>query len=383
MEVISESSLKKLKEHKYSASGTSLVEPYMQIYWRWLVEQIPTTWAPNTLTVVGLILNVVTSSLLFMFSPDGKTEAPRIVYLMCAVGLFLYQSLDAIDGKQARRTNTSSPLGELFDHGCDSVSTVFVGLGVTVALNMGRELDWMMYECFSGIYLFYMAHWQTYVTGTLRFGRFDVTETQLLIIGVYMMDFLFGASVWDLTFPIIGMTIRKAVLIFSMMPQIYQFGTNFSVIMQGGTGKNKSTIAGTSTIFPVLPILLVLALGVIIAQKSETHIYENHPCFFLLSFGLVGAKVTNRLVVAQMTKSEMDFFDSSLLGPAMLFLNQYFNYILNEYLVLWIMFFYVSQDLLRYSNSVCQQICTYLGIYCFDITSSPTSKILSKNGKSS
>jgi len=41
----------------------------------------------------------------------------------------------------------------------------------------------------------------------------------------------------------------------------------------------------------------VLALGVIIAQKSETRIYENHPCLFLLSFGLVGAKVTNRLVV--------------------------------------------------------------------------------------
>lgn len=83
MEVISESSLKKLKEHKYSASGTSLVEPYMQIYWRWLVEQIPTTWAPNTLTVVGLILNVVTSSLLFMFSPDGKTEVT--VYMFCIV----------------------------------------------------------------------------------------------------------------------------------------------------------------------------------------------------------------------------------------------------------------------------------------------------------
>ena len=34
--------------------------------------------------------------------------------------------LDAIDGKQARRTNSSNPLGELFDHGCDSLSTVFV-----------------------------------------------------------------------------------------------------------------------------------------------------------------------------------------------------------------------------------------------------------------
>lgn len=50
-------------------------------------------------------------------------QAPLWAYLMCAVGLFIYQSLDAIDGKQARRTNSSSPLGELFDHGCDSLST--------------------------------------------------------------------------------------------------------------------------------------------------------------------------------------------------------------------------------------------------------------------
>lgn len=45
------------------------------------------------------------------------------MYLVTAFGLFIYQSLDAIDGKQARRTNSSTPLGELFDHGCDSVST--------------------------------------------------------------------------------------------------------------------------------------------------------------------------------------------------------------------------------------------------------------------
>ncbi len=43
--------------------------------------------------------------------------------LSCAIGLFVYQTLDAIDGKQARRTKTQSPLGELFDHGCDSLST--------------------------------------------------------------------------------------------------------------------------------------------------------------------------------------------------------------------------------------------------------------------
>ena len=50
-------------------------------------------------------------------------QAPRWAFLLCALGLFIYQSLDAIDGKQARRTNSNTPLGELFDHGCDALST--------------------------------------------------------------------------------------------------------------------------------------------------------------------------------------------------------------------------------------------------------------------
>lgn len=54
---------------------------------------------------------------------DLSPCAPRWLYWTFAVGLFVYQSLDAIDGKQARRTGTSGPLGELFDHGCDALNT--------------------------------------------------------------------------------------------------------------------------------------------------------------------------------------------------------------------------------------------------------------------
>ena len=88
---------------------------------------------------------------------------------MCAVGFFLYQSLDAIDGKQARRTNTSSPLGELFDHGCDAISgfTVVmsalsaVGIQEFPRLGLGFALLLMV--------LNYCYHWQTYVSGVLHF----------------------------------------------------------------------------------------------------------------------------------------------------------------------------------------------------------------------
>ena len=42
---------------------------------------------------------------------------PGVVWLLVAVLLFLSHTLDGIDGKQARRTGSSNPLGELFDHG--------------------------------------------------------------------------------------------------------------------------------------------------------------------------------------------------------------------------------------------------------------------------
>lgn len=65
-----------------------------------------------------------------------------------ALGLFLYQSLDAIDGKQARRTKSSSPLGELFDHGCDSVST---GLFLQRKSRTTEEINFIRNNCLFSI----------------------------------------------------------------------------------------------------------------------------------------------------------------------------------------------------------------------------------------
>lgn len=90
---------------------------------------------------------------------------------MNAVGLFVYQSLDAVDGKQARRTNSASPLGELVDHGCDSVSIVCMILSTNIAVQLGSEPVWMFFMSFMATFIFYCAHWQAYVSGTLRFGK--------------------------------------------------------------------------------------------------------------------------------------------------------------------------------------------------------------------
>lgn len=55
--------------------------------------------------------------IVLVYSPSTSPSSSSF-----AAGIWLYSTFDNVDGKQARRTGTSSPLGELFDHGCDALN---------------------------------------------------------------------------------------------------------------------------------------------------------------------------------------------------------------------------------------------------------------------
>ncbi|XP_052124786.1 cholinephosphotransferase 1 isoform X6 [Frankliniella occidentalis] len=389
--ILSDGQLKRLSEHKYNSESQSLLDAWLQPWWNWLVRQVPIWLAPNLITLSGLIINIVTTLILIYYSPDAKSDAPRWAFFLCGVGLFAYQSLDAIDGKQARRTGTSSPLGELFDHGCDSISTVFVAISACIAVQLGYYPTWMFFQCFCAMTLFYCAHWQTYVSGTLRFGKLDVTEAQITIMFIHLISTIFGPSIWMAKIPPLEyFELRYVIGMFTILGATLNLYNMFLVIISGGGGKNGSTVAGTSVLSPIIPFGLVVVPAYIIYRKSVQAVYENNPVLYILAFGMVAAKVTNRLVVAHMTKNEMEYFDSALIGPLMLFLNQYFNFYIPEYIVLWMCLVWVMFDLMRYCSAVCLEICNYLRIQLFRIPSGggpavhsgPTS-VTDKNGAAS
>ncbi|XP_033216092.1 cholinephosphotransferase 1 isoform X3 [Belonocnema kinseyi] len=365
--LLSPGQLKRLSEHKYSCTSVSFMDAILQPWWDWLVGKVPVWLAPNLITIIGLMVNIVTTLVLVYYSPDAKGEAPRWACFLCAVGLFVYQTLDAIDGKQARRTGTSTPLGELFDHGCDSISTVFVALSACIAVQLGYYPTWMFFQCFCAMTLFYCAHWQTYVSGSLKFGKVDVTEAQFTIITIHLISAIFGPKIWMMELPYTGTEVKVFPLWGAVGVAVLLAQSSMSVILAGGVGKNGSTVAGTSVLSPIIPFSFVVVPAFIIYRKSTEHVYENHPALYILAFGMVAAKVTNRLVVAHMTKNEMQYLDSSLIGPAMLFLNQYFNFFIKEYYVLWMCFIWVTLDLLRYCAQVCMEICAHLNIQLFRI----------------
>ncbi|RXG59413.1 Cholinephosphotransferase 1 [Armadillidium vulgare] len=369
---LSTDQLIRLEKHSYSCTNASLLDPIMQKLWCWLVNKCPMSLAPNLITITGLIINIITCLILIYYSPDAQHEVPRWACFLCALGLFIYQSLDAIDGKQARRTGTSSPLGELFDHGCDSLST-----------------------------------------GTLRFGLIDVTEAQFTVIVILLISSIFGSGFWSTrmlpselpfkclptiigtaagllalfnnfkviliergagrngsTVAVLGTSVRLIYIyiIIGTTQAIVKLLPNIPVILYEGGGKNGSTVAvRTSVLSPIVPLFLMVAPAILIAWKSPYGVYTHNPALYLLTFGFVAARVTNRLVVAHMTKSEMAYTDASMFGPAALFINQYFNVLFSEHILLWIVCSYVTYDLAKYCREVCLDICDHLQISLFVI----------------
>ena len=158
---------------------------------------------PNLVTLLGFFAIVASYLLMAFYCPAIVEEAPRWVYLFCAISIFWYQTMDALDGKQARRTGTSSPLGELFDHGCDAMSTTLIGLTFACTMRLGS--GWFFFfVTLSSYCVFFMAQWEEYQTGIMELGYMGVTEIQLLICGFYTFGYLYGTSFWVESISIFG-----------------------------------------------------------------------------------------------------------------------------------------------------------------------------------
>ncbi|TTS16963.1 Choline/ethanolaminephosphotransferase 1 [Bagarius yarrelli] len=155
--------------------------------------------------------------------------------------------------------------------------------------------------------------------------------------------------------------------VFTLLGAIFSCTNYFRVIFTGGRGKNGSTIAGTSVLSPAFHITVLLLLAVLGYKMSSEKLFEKNPCLFVLAFGFSSAKLTNRLVVAHMSKSEMQRSDAAFVAPLLLIINQYFNSFFSEHILLWGVLVLSACDLVCYCTSVCKQIATHLNISVFSL----------------
>ena len=110
---------------------------------------------------------------------------------------FAYQTLDAVDGKQARKIGLSSAMGSLCDHGCDTIVMWWNGLAVLLSLDMtggGMKETLCMCTFLSCMSSFMLPQWEHFYRGKLEHS--GVTEGQFFAMIFPLLAYICGFTVF-------------------------------------------------------------------------------------------------------------------------------------------------------------------------------------------
>jgi len=155
--------LDKMNTWTYKVQDNGIMSKYLMPLYDYLSQFIPRAVSPNVLSFTGLLMSLYAWYLSY--------ENTFINNLLVGLFIFIYMIIDAIDGKHARNTNTSSSLGELIDHFCDCITNVFLTVAVCniydiTDVNMRCTLIYITQQ------IFFIEHLNAYKNKTLIFNKY-------------------------------------------------------------------------------------------------------------------------------------------------------------------------------------------------------------------
>ena len=277
-----------LPDVPYLSNDDSVLYPIMKKrLWLPIVKRLPERISANTFTLVsnfGSILTFVAAILIGM-----SENASPLWFLVPAFGIFFYFSLDNMDGMQARRTNTSSPMGEFLDHWFDSFN---IGL-VTLAILTTLELPPLMILALLSLAFvaFFTQFWEQRESGWLICGPFGSIEGGMITVAMYILLAVTGAG-WILNPVAVGWP--TVAFFVALASGIGYLGTPLGCVKRVGRMPTE-----------MLPLVIVLA--------GAFGWYAVAPnAFFLIAtiVLLANAFLSGRIIIARVTGSEyrgMDF----------------------------------------------------------------------------
>ncbi|AEO53155.1 hypothetical protein MYCTH_2294110 [Thermothelomyces thermophilus ATCC 42464] len=392
-ECVSDEALIHLKSYKYSAVDKSPISNYiLRPYWNAFVELLPLWLAPNMVTLLGFMCILFNVGLMVIMVPDLEGPAPSWVYYSFALGLFMYQTFDNVDGKQARRTGTSSGLGELFDHGIDSLNCTLASLLETAALGLGTSQSGVFTALCPCLPMFFST-WETYHTHTLYLGVINgPTEGLLLACTFMILSGYYGPGIW--TEPLVKLFGPRieALRILGLTDEtlahlsIRDFWVAFIVLSLLFTHIPFCIYhvvkARRARNLPVAPVFLewtpmvvyTVSIGAWLYSPYSTICSENHLVLFCFIMSFVFGRMTTKMILAHLTRQPFPYWTVMLwplvggavlgnlprLGLPAVSAKVEYMYLLGYLVFAAVVYF-------RWAWLVTTSICRFLGINCLTI----------------
>ncbi|GAX81325.1 hypothetical protein CEUSTIGMA_g8756.t1 [Chlamydomonas eustigma] len=376
MPYLSARALDGLKHYKYHSSGYTILDVIHTPFWNWFTSLLPMWLAPNVITLVGL-LGVILSFLIdSWYLLDYQGEAPPWVYLFSALAVIIYVNLDCIDGKQARRTGSSSPLGQLFDHGCDALSVRL--LLDNTHCSMNYPCSWTAASIIMLIMLpWILAHWEEYHTGLLQYGNgwFGVMEANYALALVHLSVYVFGIGMWERTlndivpFDLpISLSVRDLFFAAYVIGGLIQVLGQLSRVLAFDSSKldkeerGNKELGFAARVKHLVIIVMVLVLGV--WWTSDNEVAHGQCRMASISYGLIYALVASNLIVSHMAKEPVPV---PYWAYALLFLgavSRQFK-VADSWTTTGVLMLIALLGYSHYVVNVINEICTHLGLQVF------------------
>ncbi|KAJ8941713.1 hypothetical protein NQ318_023309, partial [Aromia moschata] len=345
----------------------------------------PTWIAPNLLTFTGFLFTVATYLIFawldygfYASDPDYPETAslPRWTFTVAAVFLFIAYTLgkfklDGIDGKQARRTGTSTPLGELFDHGLDSYTAGLIPAAMYSIFGRGAKYSIVPFRMFFTMWNvlmnFYLSHFEKYNTKVL-FLPWGYDFSMWGTILTFLFAGISGHEMWQFRLHngvTTGMMFELLLYISSLISNVPVVLYNIYKSYKHKTGHMRPF---TEAIRPLIPVFIFFNITLVWILKSPSNIVDRDPRALFFLMGTIFSNISCRLIVAQMSNTRCDAFNSLFIPTiAVVAVSILTQSALLELFLLYSLCLVTTLAHIHYGTSVVQQMCRHFRVNCFTI----------------
>lgn len=317
--------IKHLDEYRYQSEDRSLITKYiLKPFWQRFVNVFPLWMAPNMVTLLGLMFIVVSDVLVFYFDPYYETVSPQWLYFWHSFAVFMYQTFDACDGMHARRTGQSSPLGELFDHCCDSMNTSLMVIQFSSVANLGHNTPLPFLVQFSTLANFYLSTWEEFYTHTLFLSEISGPVEGLLMIslvflltGVFGVDFVWKQEIYTLHIsdsiaPITITPTYIAALLGAFVMAFSIYSARRNVINCLKNNKREQEIPDAlKGLYPFFIYYITVAILFVLHPTMIT----NYTTTMLLTIGSCMSFTVGRIITGHLTKQDFPYSNFPMYTP--------------------------------------------------------------------
>lgn len=357
---ISPKQLKGLKSYKYASETNSLLDNcyVMPAFWNFLERLVPRSMSPNTVTLSGLIVNLMGFAPLMWISYDMKTERPTWSLLLCVFCSFFYNTMDNIDGRHARALGGGSVIGELFDHGIDSFANILQIMPAMVAMRAGLQSSLLGLTLVLLVDTYSLTFFcRKLVLSKIQFSLIDTTELQFLSFGGVLLTVVLGSDIWDTPFHLPVLETQASLRLIFMLQGVFLLSLScFNQIYQQLQSPKRGKL-----FYPYMQCIFIWIYSFLIFNLCPS-VGEDFIIHCFLIGGAFSKLITESVFSSTGVEPNRSWVKLEFAAPILVLLNCLFNFCDQTLLVsagaiftssLWLFYFYtvvtVSADYLGLS----------------------------------